>query len=154
MSSQIVLPEWEQLKQVALDWEEGKTVSHEELAEIMLLKPSSQKYYNSMQKAIKSLTSIGIRLANVKGVGYKVLTADEWLIEAKRMARKGGKSITEAQDIVNHAPLLRMSENVRQECMQLHDMLIKQKYLLAGGVISVQTLDNRKKIQAREGNVL
>lgn len=154
MDNQIVLPEWENLKQVALTWEEGKIASHEELAEIMFLKPNSQKYYNAMQRVVKSLTSLGVRLSNVKGVGYKVLTADEWVEEAKRKTKKGGKSIIEAQEIINHAPYLRMSEEVRQECMQLHDMLVKQKYMLAGGVVSVSTNNDKRKIQAREGNTL
>ena len=149
----IVLPEWEELKKHAVHWSTGKVLSHQELADIMVVKVGSQKYYNIMRKAISNLTDIGIRLSNIRNVGYKVLTADEWVIEAKKKMQKGGKSMIEAKEIINNAPYLQMSEESRNECMQLHDLLIKQKYLLSGGVVQISS-NSRPVVQIREGNTL
>jgi hypothetical protein len=148
----VVMPEWEELKKYAVTWEAGKLLTHEDLCEIMCLKVN-QKYYNIMKRAIQKLTEIGIRLSNVRNVGYKVLTADEWVLEAKKKLQKGGKSMKEAQDIINHAPYLRMSEESREECMKLHDLMIKQKFLFSGGVVQIEK-NIKKPKQIREGNVL
>jgi hypothetical protein len=134
--------------------EPGTQFSHDELAELMLVKSGSQKYYNQMQKAIANLTEFGVRLSNVKGHGYKVLTPDEWLDEAKAKAKKGGKSIYEAQNIINNAPLLQMSEDVRMECLKMHDAILKHKFMLTGGVVSIVDNNPKKQIQTREGNQL
>lgn len=148
----ILLPEWQVLKDEIMNYEKGKVFEHEELAKIMLVPARSQKYYNLMQQAIKNLTEIGIRLSNVKGIGYKILAPDEWVEEARSKVRKGGKSLQEAQQIINHAPFMEMSEEARLECLKIHDVLIKQKFLLAGGVVSISDNNTKRQIQIREGN--
>lgn len=154
MDQQIVLPEWENLYYYVMNYEAGTLFEHEVLASKMQVKSCSQKYYNLMQKAIDKLTEIGIRLSNVKGTGYKILTPDEWVVEAKSKIKKGGKSIQEAQYIVSHAPYLQMSEVARNECLQLHDSIVKHKFLLSGGVISITDNTERKQLIVREGNKL
>ena len=151
---QIIMPEWQELANHVMNYEAGTKFAHDELADVMLVKSGSQKYYNLMQKAIAKLTEIGVRLSNVKGFGYKILTPDEWVTEAKLKIKKGGKSIYEAQKIVNHAPLLEMSKDVRNECLQLHDAILKHKFLLSGGVVSITGQTNKRVVQIREGNKL
>lgn len=150
----IRLPEWETLMSEAINWEIGAVHTHDEIAEIMALKSRTQKYYNQMQKAIEELTMRGVRLANVKNVGYKVISPDEWAIEAERKLKKGGNNVEEAQLILNHAPLLKMSEETRNKCLQLHDLIIKQKFVLSGGVISFADNQPKKTIQIRGGSEL
>jgi len=148
-----IMPNWENLVQSALNWEIGLVKTHEDIAKILLVKPSTTKYYNMVNLAISRLTKLGVRLANVKGEGYKRITADEWYHEAKRKMQKGGDRIKEAMEIINNAPYLEMSEEIRNETIVLHDLLIKQKYLLSGGVVKMEVCD-KKIYKIREGSRL
>lgn len=152
--NQIVLPEWENLYHYVMNHEAGTSFDHETLASKMQVQSCSQKYYNLMQKVIDKLTEIGIRLSNTKGVGYRILTPDEWVTEAKSKIKKGGKNIQEAQYIISHAPYLKMSESARLECLQMHDAIVKHKFLLSGGVVSITDNTNKKQLKIREGNKL
>ena len=147
----IIMPEWEQLTNIAINWQTGTTYTHDEIAKIMALKPCTQKYYNQMKKAIEELTRSGVRLANIKNVGYKVIMPDEWAIEAERKVKKGGKNLAEAHMMLNHAPLLQMSEDNRNKCLKIHDMIIKQKFMLSGGVTEIN-LQN-KPIRTLNGGI-
>lgn len=154
IENQIVLPEWQTLTEYLINEPVGKVFDHDELARKMLVKEGSQKYYNLMQKTISHLTTVGIRLSNVKGVGYKILAPDEWVVEIKSKMKKGGKALAEAHLIINHAPYLKMSEEVRLECIKIHDVIMKQKFLLSGGLVEVLDSSEKKTIQIREGNKL
>ena len=148
-----VLPEWEVLVADAINWEVGRVYYHGEIAEKVFLKQKTAKYYSVVNKAVSELTRRGVRLSNIKNVGYKVLNPDEWELEASRKIKMGGKHTDEAFLIINHAPLLRMSEEKRKSCLEMHDLIIKQKYMLSGGLIEFKT-ETKAIHQIRGGNEL
>lgn len=150
----IVLPEWRTLGNSLLNEPIGKVFSHDVLANVVNLIPRSNKYYTTVIKTIKYLTSFGIRLSNVKGVGYKILSPDEWVTEIKSRIRRGESHFTEAQYILNHAPITLMSAEVKEQCLQLHDAIIKRKFVLAGGVTSYLDTGKNINLELREGNKL
>jgi hypothetical protein len=150
----VVLPEWHTLRNEIMGHARGKLFKHEELAKVLSVPVGSHKYYTLMQSTIKSLTEVGIRLSNVKNVGYKILLADEWVHEAKAKMNKGGRSLLDAQLILNNAPYTEMSEVMQKEALKVHDKLIKHKFLLAGGVTEVLDNNPKQPILLREGNKL
>jgi hypothetical protein len=145
----IIMPEWETIMVEALNWQKGVIINHSDVAKIGLLKEGTQKYYNTMSKVVSEATKRGVRIVCVKNQGYKRLCPDEWLEEAKKLAKRGGKYLEEAHIVLQHAPLLEMSEDNRNLCIGLSDMLIKQKYMLSGGVVQFDTIENKNKREIR-----
>jgi hypothetical protein len=130
-----VLPEWEVLVSEAVNWEIGKIYTYEEIENTIKLKKGERKYYYHINKAIDELTSRGVRLTSIPTVGYKVLNPDEWSTEANRRMKRGGKFTEDAFKILANAPLVKMSEEKRSECLKMQDLIIRQKFMLSGGLV-------------------
>jgi len=135
-----VLPEWELLVSEAVNWEVGRVYSHEEVGDILKIKQGQRTYYYHCNKAVEELTTRGIRLKNIVNVGYKVLNPDEWGLEANRKMKRGGKFAEDAFKILANAPLVRMSEEKRNEYLKMQDLIIRQKFMLSGGLVEFTTI--------------
>lgn len=143
----IHIPAWQNIVNKGVYWKTGQVLYHEDLAEIMFLKPNTSSYYYHMRKAKDELTKIGIRIVPIKGVGYNVLNSDEWIKEIKNKISKSFKSLKEAELLVNNAPYLKMSEEAKEECLKIQSMIIKQKLLLKSGMVQIE---NKKQNQLPE----
>ena len=75
-------------------------ITHEEIEDLILIRKQTAKYYSFLAKISDLLLNYNKSLKVVKGVGYKILSADEVIDKALKIAQKGEKRLSEAMKMV------------------------------------------------------
>jgi hypothetical protein len=98
-------PPWKELFKIASQtWDHGSAHPHAEGATIMGVDYGTQAYFENMNVVKTEMASIGKRLKNIHGWGYKVLLPEEQITEVvtgdfRGVARKSRTMLTNLNNI-------------------------------------------------------
>ena len=124
-------------------------ITHEEIEDLILIRKQTAKYYSFLAKISDLLLNYNKSLKVVKGVGYKILSADEVIDKALKIAQKGEKRLSEAMKMV-----VKIDPEVLSLEYKLKYDAITVKYQqmnanLIGGIKEISLLTSTKKDRVR-----
>ena len=151
MEKTITLPEWQEIVNNVCLWDYGTEKTHEELADLIFLKPLTQKYRNVMSMVNKKLIEHGKMLKSVRGVGYLVVSPDEYLKESLSYQKKAVKNYDTSYKILENAPVEDMSAEAKSKHKVLYERSTILQAMLNGGLKQSKKLQTNK-IYIRGGN--
>lgn len=89
--------------------EYGTEIPHETLMAIVGAQSKDTEYYSIVNKARDRLVEVGKCTRTLHGVGYLVITPDEYAEESRRQIEHAGTRMNEAEKIISFAPVEKMS---------------------------------------------
>lgn len=146
---------WELLYDYVTTLTPGDFISHQKI-ETIILTPyknamtgtTASLYGSVVAKAIKELTKTQKRLISVRGQGYKVMLAHEYVYDAASNYSRAYRSINKTLFILNNTPLTRLTA---QELKTYNDLVSYAKLtenFMAGKNSTAQSIISAaKKIQ-------
>jgi hypothetical protein len=147
----IVLPEWKEIVNQAMFWNYGDLKTHEEIANMVYLKHTTQKYRTAIAKANKKLIEHGKMLKCVRNQGYIVIAPDEYLNESYECKRKAVKQFDTSHQILENAPLEHMAEEARKKHLIAYDRSSTLQSMLHGGLKQIGVITEKKNLRINSG---
>lgn len=126
--------------------EYGTEIPHETLMAIVGAQSKDTEYYSIVNKARDRLVEVGKCTRTLHGVGYLVITPDEYAEESRRQIEFAGKRMNEAERIVSYAPVERMSAEGFARHRAYSDRLCMFKAHMIGVRKELSVLVNQKPL--------
>ncbi|MBQ4197812.1 MAG: hypothetical protein II659_08230 [Bacteroidales bacterium] len=123
----------------------GETLEHFYIAEIIGEKIGSNDYRYVVRKTSEILMESGKAIRNVRGVGYKIVSPDEYLPLASREMKGAYTRVKKANKILNVAPEKEMSPFARQALNEAKDHARVLENLMGGARATFVKLSGRRE---------
>lgn len=108
-------PAWKELVKAAAKWGYGSFHTHDEIADILGVRPRTSKYYSHVQKARKRLIAYGKLLESIKDEGYQTVEVERYTEVTHGDIEKSRKYLKLGLIKTQYAPVELMSEEDRQK---------------------------------------
>lgn len=118
----------------------GDVLSFDEIDRIIGQRKGTLAYNSILQAARNRLISTGHMIVNVRGIGYKVCTPDNYTGEGVRYMRQGARKIDRGTKILIHAPVNDMSPEAREAHNRVNDRMIRLQAAMAGASVEIHKL--------------
>lgn len=99
----------------------GDVITHQQIAALIDEAYPSGKYTYNLQKARQVLLEKGIILESISGDGYRVATPGAFVDESLKQYSKGLTAFQKGKQILNHAPVSRMTAEERDVYQKVYD---------------------------------
>ena len=123
----------------------GETIEHFQIASLIGEKIGTQEYRYVVRKAEKKLLECGKMIANVRGVGYKVVDPDEYTGQSAKRVMNGARQIDYGAKILRNAPTKDMSQAGLQAYNAVNDRMMILQAALSGTKTEINMLSNKRQ---------
>lgn len=123
----------------------GVTIEHYKIASIIDERQGSQKYREIVDKAKKELLDSGKMIANVFGVGYRVVPPDEYTDQSVRSIELGTKRIDTGMRILTNAPTKDMTQSGLQRYNSVADKSRILQAAMHGAKVEIKMLSSTRE---------
>ena len=109
----------------------------------------------SMQAVLKKLLDCGKMIANVRGVGYRVVDPDDYTLQSAKCVVSGAKKINKGTKILSNAPVCDMSDEGRRKYNAVADRVKILQAAVSGARVEINMLSSKRenplKLMAKDG---
>lgn len=142
-------PPYKKLFSEAVFWEYGSIHTHEEIAEILGVKKNAKKYHSDIRRANEKLIESGKLLKNIRDIGYRIVSPDDYADVAIEHVDKSKMQISIAGKIIDHTPVKRLSPEGLKRHRQISDAMATTRAVMLGKFTELALL-SKKQIEIRK----
>lgn len=132
------------LVKAVADRDYGDVLTFDEIGGIINQKYGRTAYNDILQAARKRLIKAGHMIVNVRGIGYKVCSPNNYTGEGIRHITIGARQIDRGVEIVRHAPVNDMSPEAREAHNRVYDRAVMLQAAMAGASVEIHMLSTSK----------
>lgn len=123
----------------------GDIVSHSEIAQIIKEAHGTQKYNTVVQQMRKMLLdTYGMVLESMRGVGYRIVSPDDYVQHSLRHYKRGFHEFQKGADTLDCAPVNDMSDEGRVLYQRVNDRAALLHASIKGALVELRTLGEKK----------
>lgn len=123
----------------------GDILKHEDIAEIIQSSYPSRDYQLQVRLALKHLwKKYNRRVKNVRKVGYRVITPDEYTNETLNCYLSGVSKIKEGTDVLNFSPVNDMTPEGREAYRRVSDKALAFNASVQGSFVELKLLGKKE----------
>ncbi len=122
----------------------GDVLDFKEIGYIIHQEYGTRQYNDILHAAMKRLEVMGHMIVNLRGIGYKVLSPDDYTSEGVKRVRQGAKRIDRGTKVLNHAPINDMTQQAREVHNRVNDRMIRLQAAMAGASVEIHMLEKSK----------
>lgn len=119
----------------------GDVLDFKEIGYIIQQEYGTRKYSDILHAAMRRLEVTGHMIVNLRGIGYKVLSPDDYTGEGMKRVRQGAKRIDRGTKVLNHAPVNDMTQQAREVYNRVNDRMIRLQAAMAGASVEIHMLE-------------
>ena len=97
------------LTEYVSNMEYGNHLMHHDIEELIKEKHKTNRYKDIVDASKKRLLSMGKMIENVKGIGYRIVSPDNYTEQAVKQVMSGAKRIAKGATIMDSAPVKDMT---------------------------------------------
>lgn len=134
--------------------EYGKVLEHWRISSVIGEHYGSPQYRQIVNRAKKELLDSGKMIANVFGVGYRVVNPDEYTEQSTKCVVSGAKKIDKGVTILSNAPVKDMTQAGAQRYFAVSDKIQIVQAALHGAKVEIKMLSSKREnplLKAVEG---
>lgn len=121
------------------------TIEHHKIAAIIEENIGSPQYRNIVEKVKKDLLDSGKMIASVHGVGYRVVTPDEYTDQSARCVVTGARRIDKGARILSNAPVKDMTQEGVQKYNTVSDRFHILQAAVHGAKVEIRMLNSKRE---------
>ena len=129
----------------------GSTIEHWKIAGIIEEKVGSQQYRSIVDRAKRDLLDSGKMIASVHGVGYRVVTPDEYTDQSARCVVSGARRIDKGTRILENAPVKDMTQHGVQRYNNISDRIRILQAAVCGAKVEIKMLNSKRENPLKAG---
>ena len=129
----------------------GSTIEHWKIAGIIDEKVGSQQYRSIVDRAKRDLLDSGKMIASVHGVGYRVVTPDEYTDQSARCVVSGARRIDKGTRILENAPVKDMTQYGVQRYNNISDRIHILQAAVCGAKVEIKMLNSKSENPLKAG---
>ena len=129
----------------------GSTIEHWKIAGIIEEKVGSQQYRSVVDRAKRDLLDSGKMIASVHGVGYRVVTPDEYTDQSARCVVSGARRIDKGTRILENAPVKDMTQHGVQRYSNISDRIHILQAAVCGAKVEIKMLNSKRENPLKAG---
>lgn len=129
----------------------GSTIEHWKIAGIIEEKVGSQQYRSIVDRAKRDLLDSGKMIASVHGVGYRVVTPDEYTDQSARCVVSGARRIDKGTRILENAPVKDMTQHGVQRYNNISDRIHILQAAVCGAKVEIKMLNSKRENPLKAG---
>lgn len=122
----------------------GDVLDFKEIGYIIHQEYGTRQYSDILHAAMKRLEVTGHMIVNLRGIGYKVLSPDDYTSEGVKRVRQGAKRIDRGTKVLNHAPVNEMTQQAREIHNRVNDRMVRLQAAMAGASVEIHMLEKSK----------
>lgn len=123
----------------------GETISFYEIGCVIEDNHGTKTFNNVVQAAKRELISMGHMLENVRCVGYKVVSPDNYTRHGVKLVRSGAGRIDEGVNVMRHAPVDKMTAEAREAHNRVYDNMMNLQASMAGACVQIHMLEKKRQ---------
>lgn len=123
-----------------LSTEYGATITHADMAYALQKHFPSRGYYMDVNRLKREAANNRRMLEVVRGVGYRVVSPDDYAGCALRQYRLGAKRLSAGSRILQNAPMEEMSREGLVEHRRISDRAVALEAHMAGAIVEMRLI--------------
>lgn len=130
----------ERLVEAVAGMDYGDPITHETIGSIIGERAGTNKYRSTVRKASRILLDKGKMLENIRGIGYRVTRAADYVPHALYHFDKGKKEIKRGRKILENIPMNKLTAQERSSATRVKDKFILIDAFMSGSSVEVKLL--------------
>jgi hypothetical protein len=123
----------------------GATLEHFKIAAVIGEGYGTPKYREIVTRAKKELLDSGKMIANVHGIGYRLVYPDEYTDQSARCVVSGARRIDKGVHILDSAPVKDMTQMGAQKYNTVADRMRIMQAAIHGAKVEIKMLANKRQ---------
>lgn len=123
----------------------GGSMTHYEIASVIEEREGSTKYRSIVETAKKKLLECGKMIENVRGVGYRVISPDEYTGQSAKCVVSGAKRIDKGTKILQNAPVKDMTQDGVSQYNMISDKIRILQAAVCGAKVEINMLSSKRE---------
>lgn len=123
----------------------GDTVTHTEMSQALNEPVRSQRYRDAVTAAAKRCINMGRMVANVRGIGYRLVSPDDYTAQSVKRIVSGARRIDSGVKILAHAPTASMTPVGIEEYNRVADRVRILQASVTGAKVEIGMLSRRRQ---------
>ena len=125
--------------------EYGNIITHQEFIAVMHESGITPSYRDAISVAAKKCIECGKMIESVHGVGYRVVSPDEYTGQSVRCVISGAKKIDDGNKILMYAPVNDMTQPGLESYNRVSDRMRVLQASLAGAKVEIKMLEKQRR---------
>lgn len=126
----------------------GHTITHHEIAEIIGIRVFSKAYYGFVGRLRREMLRRQKMMENVKNVGYRIAEPNSYTKSSVRQFSIAGKRMKAGTDILENAPLEKMSQEAREEHRRVSERVMTLQATMTSGLVELRILRKHHPLES------
>lgn len=123
----------------------GESLTHKQIAEMVGIKSTDGEYRYLIHQAQKHLLDHGKMVESVRGVGYRIISPDDYTVASTRCVTNGVRRINKGANILAHAPVNDMTADGIQAYNHVRDRMTILQAAVTGAKVEINMLSRKRE---------